>query len=186
MKIKWIWSHKSANLSGNKEKYILFKTFWKKKTSSTQWHHEATLLADMEPMTMKIHRSNQSSQSYHNNISQWNGWNQQRLPSQYGQHNHAYNSAKTFTNRNAMKTERNLIKTERIALNTEHCSFQKCKQIDTNDRTVYNSQKSEALIIEWDCIDSFHEFAIYMDKSNPICPAEHLDTPEKLMNLLVF
>ena len=148
--------------------------------ASAQRHREAILLANMEPVGMKIHRPNQSSQSYHNNINQWNSWNQQRLQSHYGQQNQAkilsYNNTKTYA-------ERNLIKTERNTLNTEHCSFQKVKQIDT---TVYNSQKSDALIIEWDCIDSFHEFAIYMDKSNPICPAELLDTPEKLMNLLVF
>ena len=52
-------------------------------------------------------------------------------------------------------------------------------------RSFFNGQKSaEALMIEWDSLDSFHEFAIYLENANPICPAEHLDTPEKLMKLL--
>ena len=141
-------------------------------------------------MAIKMHRSSQSTQSYHNNINQWKNWEQHRLHSHFGQQNQGknlpYNGAKNFNNRSLLNTERNLIKTERNTANSEHCSFQKSKQIDSNARTVYNSEKNEALIIEWDCIDSFHEFAIYMDKLNPICPAEHLDTPEKLMNLLVF
>ena len=135
----------------------------------------------MEPMGVKIHRPSQSSQNYHNNIYQWKSWNQQQLPPTYGQQSQG--KTLSFNNRKALNSERNLIKPERSTLNTEYCGFQKDKQTDT---TVYKGQKNEVIRIEWDCIDSFHEFAIYMEKSNPICPAEHLDTPEKLMNLLVF
>ena len=143
----------------------------------------------MEPIALNIQRPSQSSQSYHNNVNQWNSWTQQRVSSHYGQQTQGkdfpYNATKTF-NKKMLNCDRNTIKTEINALNTDHCGHKKGKYINTNARTAYNSQKSESLLIEWDCIDSFHEFAIYMDKSNPICPAELLDTPEKLMNLLVF
>ena len=142
-------------------------------------------------MTIKIRRSSQSTQSYHNKVNQWDGWEQHRFPSHFGRQtagkNLPHNGGNIINNRNVLNTERNnLIKTERNTNRGEHCSFQKSKQIDRNARTICNGEKSEPLIIEWDCIDSFHEFAIYMDKLNPICPAEHLDTPEKLMKLLVF
>jgi hypothetical protein len=133
----------------------------------------------MEPMGMKIHRASQSSQNCHNNIYQWNSWNEKQLPSNYGQQSQG--KILSFNNRKTLNSERNLIKSERST--TQHCGFQNGKQIDT---VVHNGQTNEAVRIEWDCIDSFHEFAIYLEKSNPICPAEHLDTPEKLMNLLVF
>lgn len=38
--------------------------------------------------------------------------------------------------------------------------------------------------IEIDVLESFSEFAAFLELQNPICPAEHLDTPEKLMSVL--
>ncbi|XP_020916557.1 uncharacterized protein LOC110253942 [Exaiptasia diaphana] len=38
--------------------------------------------------------------------------------------------------------------------------------------------------IEIDVLESFSEFAAFLEIQNPICPAEHLDTPEKLMSVL--
>ena len=40
--------------------------------------------------------------------------------------------------------------------------------------------------IEWDVLDSFTEFATFLENQNPICPADVLDTPEKLMSVLVW
>ena len=139
---------------------------------------------------MTIHRPNQSVQSFNDNIHQWKNCGQKRFPCQYGhQHqgkNPPYKTPKSFSNRNTFGSERNGRKSDPNSAYTVPSVYQKPKQTEENSRTVYNNQKVEALIIEWDCLESFHEFAIFMDKSNPICPAEHLDTPEKLMNLLIF
>lgn len=75
----------------------------------------------------------------------------------------------------------NLAKPTTFGNTSPEYSYEQRKE---HQRSVYNSQRDAALMIEWDCLDSFHDFAIYMEKSNPICPAEHLDTPEKLIKLL--
>ena len=41
-----------------------------------------------------------------------------------------------------------------------------------------------SLSIEFEVLESFQEFATFLEHQNPICPAELLDTPEKLMNVL--
>lgn len=52
--------------------------------------------------------------------------------------------------------------------------------------TTTNSslQQSNVQAIEIEVLESFTEFAAFLELQNPICPAEHVDTPEKLMNLL--
>jgi hypothetical protein len=44
----------------------------------------------------------------------------------------------------------------------------------------------QTVSIEWDVLESFSEFAAFLELQNPICPAEHVDTPEKLMNVLAW
>lgn len=52
-------------------------------------------------------------------------------------------------------------------------------------RHVTTAQQSNGVqAIEIEVLESFSEFAAFLELQNPICPAEHLDTPEKLMNLL--
>lgn len=43
-----------------------------------------------------------------------------------------------------------------------------------------------SISIECDVLDSFQEFATFLELQNPICPAELVDTPEKLMNVLCW
>lgn len=40
------------------------------------------------------------------------------------------------------------------------------------------------LTVEWDVLDSFSEFATFLELQNPICPAHLVDTPEKLLSVL--
>ncbi|KAJ7391556.1 hypothetical protein OS493_017251 [Desmophyllum pertusum] len=40
------------------------------------------------------------------------------------------------------------------------------------------------LTVEWDVLDSFSEFATFLELQNPICPAHLIDTPEKLISVL--
>lgn len=40
------------------------------------------------------------------------------------------------------------------------------------------------LTVEWDVLDSFSEFATFLEIQNPICPAHLIDTPEKLLSVL--
>ena len=40
------------------------------------------------------------------------------------------------------------------------------------------------LTVEWDVLDSFSEFAAFLEVQNPICPAHLIDTPEKLLSVL--
>ena len=40
------------------------------------------------------------------------------------------------------------------------------------------------LTVEWDVLESFSEFATFLEVQNPICPAHLIDTPEKLLNVL--
>lgn len=40
------------------------------------------------------------------------------------------------------------------------------------------------LTVEWDVLDSFTEFATFLELQNPICPAHLIDTPEKLLSVL--
>lgn len=42
------------------------------------------------------------------------------------------------------------------------------------------------LSVEWDVLDSFSEFATFLEVQNPICPAHLIDTPEKLLSVLSF
>ena len=42
------------------------------------------------------------------------------------------------------------------------------------------------LTVEWDVLDSFSEFATFLEVQNPICPAHLIDTPEKLLSVLSF
>lgn len=51
-------------------------------------------------------------------------------------------------------------------------------------RHITTSPQSTA--IEIDVLESFSEFAAFLELQNPICPAEHLDTPEKLMSVLAW
>lgn len=51
-------------------------------------------------------------------------------------------------------------------------------------RHLATSQQSNVQAIEIEVLESFSEFAAFLEVQNPICPAEHVDTPEKLMNLL--
>ena len=52
-------------------------------------------------------------------------------------------------------------------------------------RNVSNGSQ-QCVTIEWDVLESFSEFAAFLELQNPICPAEHVDTPEKLMNVLAW
>jgi len=45
--------------------------------------------------------------------------------------------------------------------------------------------QTEQLKVEVDCIESFFAFATYLDKVNPICTPESIDTVDKLLNTLV-
>lgn len=49
-----------------------------------------------------------------------------------------------------------------------------------------SSASQQCITIEWDVLESFSEFAAFLELQNPICPAEHVDTPEKLMNVLAW
>lgn len=40
------------------------------------------------------------------------------------------------------------------------------------------------MTVEWDVLDSFSEFAAFLEVQNPICPAHLIDTPEKLLSVL--
>ena len=142
-------------------------------------------MAKMEPIAMKIdERLNQSQPIYHN---QWNGLYQQHTCHGLQSKTTTFKPAKGIGNRNTFNSGQNTLNSDQNGLNIQYFGQKNGKQADKAERIALNCQKmNEGLIIEWDCIDSFHEFAIYMDQSNPICPAEHLDTPEKLMNLLVF
>ena len=42
----------------------------------------------------------------------------------------------------------------------------------------------QQLSVEVDCIDSFRDFATYLDKVNPICTPDSIDTVDKLLNTL--
>lgn len=42
------------------------------------------------------------------------------------------------------------------------------------------------LTVEWDVLDSFSEFATFLELQNPICPAHLIDTPEKLLSVLSY
>lgn len=43
----------------------------------------------------------------------------------------------------------------------------------------------QQLQVEVDCIESFLEYATYLDKVNPICTPDSIDTVDKLLNTLV-
>ena len=56
-------------------------------------------------------------------------------------------------------------------------------------RTILNTATSQQtmwlnLNIECDVLDSFTEFATFLELQNPICPAHLVDTPEKLISVL--
>lgn len=137
--------------------------------------------------------SDQSSQARDCLLNQWNGWKNQRFATaSYGQHNTSRNPSgkkgKNLTQRKsasvsehvfAIESDRNFIR------NREH-GYSQVNKTNRGTAKRKNHSTEASLNIEWDCIDSFHEFAVFMDKINPICPAEHLDTPEKLMKMLVF
>lgn len=151
---------------------------------SGQFEQLNTGFGMMEPISFKLLRPNESVPRYHNSINQWN----KRIQNNFRQQNHAancqyINGTRTFKRTSCFKGQKETIKAEKSTDLSNGNYFQKGQNMDVDLR---KHKTNESLIIEWDCIDSFHEFAIYMDKSNPICPAEQLDTPEKLMNLLVF
>ena len=58
------------------------------------------------------------------------------------------------------------------------------------NRSTFNAVTQQAamcymnLTVEWDVLDSFSEFATFLEVQNPICPAHLIDTPEKLLNVL--
>lgn len=56
-----------------------------------------------------------------------------------------------------------------------------------NSQAGFNGQFANISVnIEWDVLESFAEFATFLENKNPICPADLLDTPEKLMSVLVW
>ena len=48
---------------------------------------------------------------------------------------------------------------------------------------IYVTQIQQ-LRVEVDCIDSFLDFATYLDKVNPICTPDSIDTVDKLISTL--
>lgn len=53
-----------------------------------------------------------------------------------------------------------------------------------NQQSIATSQMN--LTVEWDVLDSFSEFATFLELQNPICPAHLIDTPEKLLSVLSY
>ena len=49
---------------------------------------------------------------------------------------------------------------------------------------VHYSDLFSRLLIDVDSIQSFNEYARYLDHVNPICSRDAVDTPEKLVHLL--
>jgi len=80
------------------------------------------------------------------------------------------------------------LKTE-ISNNGGSCGF--TQEVPISTRTTFSAitQQSTAmcymnLTVEWDVLDSFSEFATFLELQNPICPAHLIDTPEKLLSVL--
>ena len=75
-----------------------------------------------------------------------------------------------------------LVKSAAQATLTHHTLTSRVGSSNTHSGQVANINVN----IEWDVLESFTEFATFLELQNPICPAELLDTPEKLMNVLVW
>lgn len=80
---------------------------------------------------------------------------------------------------------------EGLTLNLPNYRVENTQGKITNKGITYSSHfistrgtSSSSPNIEIDVLESFSEFAAFLELQNPICPAEHLDTPEKLMNVL--
>ncbi|EDO40700.1 predicted protein [Nematostella vectensis] len=69
--------------------------------------------------------------------------------------------------------------------NTKNITTQAVYSASYNQSRGFNSGPA-GVSIELDVLESFSEFAAYLELQNPICPAELLDTPEKLMNILAW
>ena len=76
-----------------------------------------------------------------------------------------------------------------ILNNGGSCGF--TQEVPIPNRTTFSAvtQQSTAmcymnLTVEWDVLDSFSEFATFLELQNPICPAHLIDTPEKLLSVL--
>lgn len=52
------------------------------------------------------------------------------------------------------------------------------------EQVVSYTHTTQQLKVEIDCIDSFLDFANYLDNVNPICSPESIDTVDKLLNTL--
>lgn len=76
-----------------------------------------------------------------------------------------------------------------ILANGGSCGF--TQEVPLANRSTFSAitQQSAAmcymnLTVEWDVLDSFSEFATFLELQNPICPAHLIDTPEKLLSVL--
>lgn len=76
-----------------------------------------------------------------------------------------------------------------ILTNSGSCGF--TQEVPLPNRSTFSTitQQSAAmcymnLTVEWDVLDSFSEFATFLELQNPICPAHLIDTPEKLLSVL--
>lgn len=84
-----------------------------------------------------------------------------------------------YRNDNTNTNTKNITNNNNISIQT---NFSSHHIIPRNISTA----SQQCVTIEWDVLESFSEFAAFLELQNPICPAEHLDTPEKLMNVLAW
>lgn len=88
--------------------------------------------------------------------------------------------------RNIQSLSSTQIKNE--TLNSGSCGFSQDGL--PNRPSTFNAISQQAtmcymnLTVEWDVLDSFSEFAAFLEVQNPICPAHLIDTPEKLLSVL--
>lgn len=91
---------------------------------------------------------------------------------------------KTRPDRNAQSLSSTQIKREKLN-NGDSCGLtQDGLPNRFNDVTQQATMCYMNLTVEWDVLDSFSEFATFLEVQNPICPAHLIDTPEKLFSVL--
>ena len=97
---------------------------------------------------------------------------------------------KARQDRNTQSESSKELKSE-ILNNGGSCGFTQEQVPIPVNRTTFSAitQQSAAmcymnLTVEWDVLDSFSEFATFLELQNPICPAHLIDTPEKLLSVL--